>query len=96
MLLEAALIYSLLMALALPSLLPRLLEPLSSRPEALRATWAAAAILPLTPLQPAVGAPVLLAASLLAARGRRGSAAALAAAYALTVYAAVRILQNVP
>ena len=80
-LLYAAAVYSVFMALALPTLLPRLYEPRSRRPEALRLTWAIASCLPLAAAEPATIA-LAAAAALLAHRGRRwpASLAALLAA----------------
>ncbi len=65
----ATLAYSLLMSILYP-LLPRLYENKSSRPDLLRATWSAAAILPLTPVQP-LTVPLLFLATYSSYRGWR-------------------------
>ena len=73
-----AVIYSLFTASMLPSIVPLVYEPLSRRPEALRATWALASLLPLTPLSPPVAVPAAIASAALAWRGRRVAATLLA------------------
>ncbi len=83
----ATLAYSLFMTLLYP-LLPRLYEQKSSRPDLLRATWSAAAILPLTPLQP-LTAPLLPLAAYASHRGwRRAALAAMTAALLATALTA--------
>ncbi len=75
-LLAVALAYSVFMAAALPTIVPRLYEPLSRRPEAIRLTWSLASILPLLAALPPL-APIAVAAAALAYRGRRVPAAIL-------------------
>lgn len=62
--------YSLLMLALFPTLVPRLYEPKSKRPDLLRATWVAAALIPLIPVTP-LSLPLLPLSTLLAKRGSR-------------------------
>ena len=68
-LLAATFAYSLLMTILYAILATRHLEKCSRRPELLRATWAAATLLPLTPLTPTTLALLPVAAML----GYRGN-----------------------
>ncbi|AEM38249.1 hypothetical protein Pyrfu_0377 [Pyrolobus fumarii 1A] len=66
----AALAYSIFMMITLPTIVPRVYERSSNRPDILRATWCLAGLLPLAPLTP-LALPLIFIAPLLAAKGKR-------------------------